>query len=194
MKQYKLNVKSRDGIGRGPARRLRNAGLIPGIIYGKGEPMPISIDAVEFRTLMRAKGSAAALVELAIEGGETKLSIIKDYQRNALSQKVVHIDILEVDPNAEMTTVVPVHTKGDAVGVLTENGTLEVVSSITVRCLPKNLPEYVEVDVSNLHAGESIHIDALPALEGVTFPANQNPTVAVCTAPEDAPAATEAAK
>lgn len=194
MKQYKLNVKSRDGLGRGPARRLRNAGLIPGIIYGKGENLPISIDAVEFRTLMRAKGSAAALVELAIEGGAVKLAIIKDYQRNALSQKVVHIDILEVDPNVEMTTVIPVRTKGEAVGVLTENGTLEVVSSITVRCLPKNLPEFIEVDVSELHAGSSIHIDALPAIEGVAFPANQNPTVAVCTAPEDAPAATAEAK
>lgn len=193
MKKYKLNVKSRDGIGRGPARRLRNAGWIPGIIYGKGENLPISIDAVEFRTLMRAKGDAAALVELAIEGGAEKLSIIKDYQRNALSQKVVHIDILEVDPNAEMTTVIPVHAVGDAVGVLTENGTLEVVSSITVRCLPKNLPERIEVDVSGLHIGHSIHISALPPIEGVTFPQNQNPTIAVCIAPEDAPAETEAA-
>ncbi len=185
MKKYKLNVKSRDGIGRGPARRLRNAGLIPGIIYGKGENLPISIDAVEFRTLMRAKGSSAALVELAIEGGAAKLSIIKDYQRNALSQKIVHIDILEVDPNVEMTTVIPVHAKGEAVGVLAENGTLEVVSSITVRCLPKNLPEFIEVDVSDLHAGHSIHISALPPIEGVTFPSNQNPTVAVCLAQEE---------
>lgn len=193
MKKYKLNVKSRDGIGRGPARRLRNAGWIPGIIYGKNENLPISIDAVEFRTLMRAKGSAAALVELAIEGGSEKLSIIKDYQRNALSQKVVHIDILEVDPNVEMTTVIPVHVKGDAVGVLAENGTLEVVSSITVRCLPKDLPEFIEVDVSDLHVGHSIHISALPEMPGVSFPHNQNPTIAVCIAPEDAPAETTAA-
>lgn len=193
MKKYKLNVKSRDGLGRGPARRLRNAGLIPGIIYGKGENLPISIDAVEFRTLMRAKGTSAALVELAIEGGEGKLSIIKDYQRNALSQKIVHIDILEVDPNAEMTTVIPVRTKGESIGVLTENGTLEVVSSITVRCLPKDLPEFIEVDVSDLHIGHSIHIGSLPALPGVSFPSNQNPTIAVCIAPEEAPAETEEA-
>jgi len=193
MKKYKLTVKSRDGLGRGPARRLRKAGLIPGIIYGKGENLPISIDAVEFRTLMRAKGTSAALVELAIEGGEGKLSIIKDYQRNALSQKVVHIDILEVDPNVEMTTVIPVRAKGDAVGVLTENGTLEVVSSITVRCLPKNLPEFIEVDVSDLHIGHSIHIGALPAIPGVSFPSNQNPTIAVCIAPEEVPAETESA-
>ena len=193
MKKYKLNVKSRDGIGRGPARRLRKAGWIPGIIYGKGENLPISIDAVEFRTLMRAKGSAAALVELAIEGGAEKLSIIKDYQRNALSQKIDHIDILEVDPNVEMTTVIPVRAKGEAVGVLTENGTLEVVSSITVRCLPRNLPEFIEVDVSDLHAGHSIHITALPESEGVASPQTQNPTVAVCVAPEEAPAETEEA-
>lgn len=193
MKKYKLNVKSRDGIGRGPVRRLRKAGFIPGIIYGRGENLPISIDAVEFRMLMRAKGSSAALVDLAIEGGAGKLSIIKDYQRNALTQKIVHVDIFEVDPNAEMTTEIPVHVKGEAVGVTTENGTLEVVPAITVRCLPKDLPEFIEVDVSGLHAGESIHIGSLPPIEGVKFPENQNPTIAVCLAAEEAPAETEAA-
>lgn len=193
MKKYKLNVKSRDGIGRGPSRRLRKAGFIPGIVYGHGENLPISIDAVEFRTLMRAKGSSAALVELAIEGKPGKLSIIKEYQRNVLTQKVSHIDIFEVDPNAEMTTEIPIHAKGEAVGVLTENGTLEVLPVITVRCLPKDLPEFIEVDVSGLHTGDSIHIDSLPRLPGVEFPPNQNPTIAVCLAEEEAPAETEEA-
>lgn len=184
MKQYKLNVKTRDGIGRGPARRLRAAGAIPGVIYGKNESKPVSIDAVEFRTMMRAKGESAALVEISIDETTTILSLIKDFQRNAVSQKIVHVDILEVDPNAQMTVTIPVRIKGDSVGVLTENGTLEAAHEITVRCLPKDLPECVEVDVTNLHAGQTIHIDALPEIPGVTFPSNQNSVVASCVAPE----------
>lgn len=184
MKQYKLNVKTRDGIGRGPARRLRAAGAIPGVIYGKNESKPVTLDAVEFRMMMRAKGTSAALVEITIDGANTILSVIKDFQRNAVSQKIVHVDILEVDPNVQMTATIPVRVKGDCVGVLTENGILEVAHEIIVRCLPKDLPECIEVDVTNLHAGNTIHIDALPAIPGVTFPSNQNSVVASCVAPE----------
>ena len=184
MKQYKLNVKTRDGIGRGPARRLRAAGAIPGVIYGKNESKPVTLDAVEFRMMMRAKGTSAALVEITIDGANTILSVIKDFQRNAVSQKIVHVDILEVDPNVQMTATIPVRVKGDCVGVLTENGILEVAHEIIVRCLPKDLPECIEVDVTNLHAGNTIHIDALPAISGVTFPSNQNSVVASCVAPE----------
>lgn len=184
MKQYKLNVKTRDGIGRGPARRLRAAGAIPGVIYGKNESKPVTIDAVEFRMMMRAKGDSAALVEISVDGASSILSVIKDFQRNAVSQKIVHVDILEVDPNAQMTATIPVRVKGDCVGVLTENGILEAAHEITVRCLPKDLPECVEVDVTNLHAGQTIHIDALPEIPGVTFPSNQNSVVASCIAPE----------
>ena len=193
MKKYKLNVKKRDGIGRGPARRLRAAGAIPGVIYGKSGSKPVAIDAVEFRMMMRAKGESAALVEIAVDGAETLLSLIKDFQRDAVSQKVVHVDILEVDPNVQMTATIPVHVKGEAIGVLQENATLEAVHEIIVRCLPKDLPEFIEVDVSGLHAGHTIHIDALPPIPGVTFPANQNTVVASCTVEkqeeEPAPAA-----
>lgn len=184
MKQYKLNVKTRDGIGRGPARRLRAAGAIPGVIYGKNESKPVTLDAVEFRMMMRAKGTSAALVEITIDGTNTILSVIKDFQRNAVSQKIVHVDILEVDPNAQMTATIPVRIKGDCVGVLTENGILETAHEIIIRCLPKDLPECIEVDVTDLHAGHTIHIDALPAIPGVTFPSNQNSVVASCVAPE----------
>ena len=193
MKKYKLNVKKRDGLGRGPARRLRAAGAIPGVIYGKSGSKPVAIDAVEFRMMMRAKGESAALVEIAVDGAETLLSLIKDFQRDAVSQKVVHVAIPAVDPNVQMTATIPVHIKGEAIGVLQENATLEAVHEIIVRCLPKDLPEFIEVDVSGLHAGHTIHIDALPPIPGVTFPANQNTVVASCTVEkqeeEPAPAA-----
>ncbi len=192
MKQLKLNVKQRPGTGRGPARRIRNAGQIPAIIYGSAGTNPVSVDSVEFRTLMRAKGSSAAIVELTLDNGTKALSLIKDFQRDAISQKIVHIDLLQVLADQEMTADVPVHITGEAHGVRLEGGTLDVVAyTVKVRCLPKNLPEFVTVDVTELKNGESIHIADLKKIEGVSFPGDQKRTVVVCTAPEEeeAPAA-----
>lgn len=189
MKQYTLNVKSRDGVGRGPSRRIRAAGAIPGVIYANNNSKPIIIDAVEFRTMMRAKGDNAALVEVTIDGEKKILSLVKDYQRNAVTQKIVHVDILEVAPDEVMTISIPVRSVGDCVGVLTENGVLEVVREIKIRCLPKDLPEAIVVNVANLHAGETIHITNLPEIPGVSFPKNQNTVVASCLAEDDDAAA-----
>ncbi|MDR3228666.1 MAG: 50S ribosomal protein L25 [Puniceicoccales bacterium] len=189
-KQLKLTVKNRDGIGRGPARRLRKSGLIPGIIYGvkdgKVATKSISVDAVELRTLMRAKGAEAVLVELALEDGSVALSLIRDYQRDPISLGIVHLDLQSVDPVVEMTALVPVRFSGEPVGVKIENGTLDIMlHEIAVRCLPKNLPGSITVDVSGLHVNESIHVGALPKIEGVTYPGNQARAVVVCTAPEE---------
>lgn len=196
MKQLKLNVKQRSGIGRGPARRIRNVGQIPAIIYGTAGTNPVSVDSVEFRTLMRAKGASAVVVELSLDNGTKALSLIKDFQRDAITQKIVHIDLLQVHADQEMTADVPVHIVGEAYGVRLEGGTLDVVAyTVKVRCLPKNLPEFVVVDVTELKNGQSIHIADLTKLEGVTFPGDQKRTVVVCTAPEEeeAPAETAAA-
>jgi large subunit ribosomal protein L25 len=185
MKQLTLNVKHRAGTGRGPARRLRNEGSIPAVIYGSEGTRPVSVDSIEFRTLMRAKGSSAVLVELTDDKGVKALSLIKDFQRNALSQKIVHIDLLQVDPAADMTVSIPLHVVGEAAGVRTEGGTLDVIAhEIKVRCLPKNLPEFITVDVTELKNGESIHVADVKKLEGVSFPGDQKRTLVVCTAPE----------
>ncbi|MDR2982191.1 MAG: 50S ribosomal protein L25 [Puniceicoccales bacterium] len=189
-KQLKLTVKNRDGIGRGPARRLRKSGLIPGIIYGNSGNKSISVDSVEFRTLMRAKGTAAALVELSLEDGSKTLSLIKDFQRDPISLAIVHLDLLSVDANTEMSAHVPIHFTGDPVGVRMENGALDIMlHEIPVRCLPKNLPEFITVDISELHVNAAIHVANLPKLEGVTYPGDQTRAVVVCTAQEEEKAA-----
>lgn len=190
MKQLKLNVKQRPGTGRGPARRLRNAGQIPAIIYGKAGTNPVTVDTVEFRTLMRAKGTSAAIVELTLDNGSKALSLIKDFQRDALTQKIVHIDLLQVNAGEEMTASVPVHITGEAHGVRLEGGTLDVIAhEIKVRCLPKDLPEFITIDVTELKNGESVHVANLKSVAGVTFPGDQKRTLVVCSAPEEEEAA-----
>ena len=136
MKQLTLKVTSRALHGRGPARRLRADGSIPAIIYGKSGNQSVSVAQEAFRDLMRAKGNAASLIDLDVDGKKL-LSLIKEFQRHPITQKFLHIDIMEIDPNSPMTAAIPVRAIGEAHGVKTDGGTLAIVSqTINVRCLP----------------------------------------------------------
>ena len=180
MKQLQLTVKTREGNGRGPSRRLRVAGAIPAVIYGKSGNRMITVDQVAFRLLMRAKGPAAALIELSVEGAGKMLTLIKEFQRHPITQKFLHIDLLEIDPNVPMTAPVPVRTIGEPVGVKIDGGTLALVSqTVTVRCLPKDLPEFLEVDVSHLKVNESIHVGEVKPPVGITFPGDLKRVIAI---------------
>ncbi len=200
MKQLSLSVTSRQNHGRGHSRRLRISGSIPAVIYGPAGIHSVSVNQEKFRDLMRTKGNAAALIELELDG-KKMLSIIKEFQRHPITQKFLHIDIQQIDPNAPMTAAIPVRVVGEAYGVKTEGGTLAVVSqTINVRCLPKNLPEFIEVDVAPLKVNQSIHVGEIKAPEGITFPGDPARVVVVCSemaeeeaAPEPAAAAATAA-
>jgi len=193
MKQLTLNVSSRALHGRGPARRLRVEGSIPAIIYGKSGNQSVAVKQEAFRDLMRAKGNAASLINLDVDG-KKMLSLIKEFQRHPITQKFLHIDIQEIDPNAPMSAAIPVRVVGEAYGVKTDGGTLAIVSqTVNVRCLPKDLPEFIEVDVTELKVNESIHVGALKAPAGITFPGDPARVVVVCSEMAEEEAAPEAA-
>ncbi|MEY2750617.1 MAG: ribosomal protein [Verrucomicrobiota bacterium] len=193
MKKFSLNVTSRQVHGRGPARRLRLEGAIPAIIYGKSGNQSVSVKQEDFRTLMRAKGTAAALIDLNVDG-KLMLSLIKESQRHPITQKFLHIDIMEIDPKSLMTAAIPVRAVGEAYGVKTEGGTLAIVSqTVNVRCLPENLPEFIEVDVTELKVNQSIHVGALKAPKGITFPGDPQRVVVVCSEMAEEEAAAEPA-
>jgi len=176
MKQFTLNVAPRTGVGRGPSRRVRQSGRVPAIVYGKiREPESVSVDTPELTRLLKAIAGSAAIIELKEPGATDRLSIIQEIQRDAMTDKILHVDLHEVSANEEMEIEVTVHSTGDCVGVRVENGILETVShSVRVRCLPKDLPAFIEVDVSNLHINHSLHLSELPALPGVKFIGNPN--------------------
>ena len=193
MKQLSLTVSNRQNLGRGHSRRMRNAGSIPAIIYGPAGNHSVSVEQEKFRDLMRAKGTAAALIELTLEG-KKMLSIIKEFQRHPITQKFLHIDIQQIDPNAPMSAAIPIRVVGEAHGVKTDGGTLAIVSqTVNVRCLPKDLPEFIEVDVTELKVNESIHVGALKAPAGITFPGDPARVVVVCSEMAAEEAAPEAA-
>lgn len=185
MKQFRLTIASRSGIGRGASRRVRHAGRIPAVLYGKlNPPQALSIDAPEFTRLMKTIAGSAAIIEIKEGENENRLSIIQEVQRDPISDRVLHVDLHEISANDELELDVTVHATGDCVGVRVENGILETVKhELRIRCLPKDLPSFIEIDVTNLHVDEAIHVRDIPAIPGVVFVDDPGQSVIACVEP-----------
>jgi len=195
MKLLKLPVQSRDKSGRGPARRLRASGQIPAVIYGKSGVRHLTVKEPEFRLLMRAVAGTTALVEISDQTGAATLSLLQEIQRDARTDHFVHIDLREVSANEPMRVGVPVRVTGESVGVKLESGIIEISRhEIFVKCLPKDLPDIITVDVTELHAGHSIHVSDLKPIPGITFIDRAEEVVVACVVPkvEEEPVAAEA--
>ena len=181
MKQIKLEVKSRDMLGRGPSRRLRVAGSIPAVLYGRSGCRHLAIDRTVFMVLWKQVSGIATLIEVYEDDRDAVWSIIKEVQRNPVTDAFLHIDFHEIERGKPMQASISVRLIGDSIGVKTEDGLLEMrAHDVEVRCLPRNLPEIIEIDVSGLHIGQSVHVSEIEVLEGVEFLDNPNKLIVAC--------------
>jgi large subunit ribosomal protein L25 len=181
---FSLSVSPREGTGRSASRRLRKQDRIPAILYGKHTaPITLSIEGPEFVRLVKSIGDNAALIELK-GTTEQALSILQEVQRDPMTDRYLHVDLHEVKADEKMEINVPVHMSGESTGVKNEAGVLEVAShTLRIRCLPKDLPSFVDVDVAELHVGQTIHIRELKPVEGVAFLGDKNQPVVSCVQP-----------
>jgi large subunit ribosomal protein L25 len=200
MKKYQLTVTSREGTGRSASRRLRKAEKIPAILYGKHtKPETLAVNSPEFTRLLKEIAGRAALIELKRDAGATALSFLQEIQRDPITDRYLHVDLQEVKENEKMVINVTVHSVGESTGVKNEGGILDVATHrLRIRCLPKDLPAFIEVDVTELKVGESIHVSELKPIAGVEFLDNPNQAVVLCVEPPAeevvaAPAAVEGA-
>lgn len=196
MSQYTLNTKARAQKGRSASRRLRKANCIPAILYGKHtKPQGIAVETPEFTRLLKAVDGRAVLVELSVEGrSEKALSFLQEVQRDPLTDRYLHIDFQEVKPDEKIELDVPVRSKGESIGVKTQNGVLEVLAhTLRIRCLPKDLPAIIEVDVTELEVGEVIKVSNLVAITGVEFLDHKGHPVISCVEPVEEVASSSAA-
>ena len=185
MKQLKLDVSLRDTTGTSANNRLRKSGKIPAVVYGISGNRNLLIKERDFRMLMRATSGAAALVEIAYDQGNRILSVIEDIQRNPYTDRFIHVDFHEVSPDEKMHATLPVRVAGEAYGVRNENGVLSVaIHSVDVRCLPKDLPEFITVDVTELKVGESVHVEELDKIPGVDFLEDAEVVIVACSIPD----------
>ena len=181
MKQYKLNVTGRTDTGSGASRRLRAAGQIPAIIYGPSGNKNLTIAEKDFSNLSKQIGDSTALIEIIEDNGTGMWTIIQDIQRDAVTDKTRHIDFLEISRGKPMTATVSVHLVGEAIGHKVEGGFVEFqMHEVQIRCLPRDLPEFITLDITELQVGQGIHVGGLPELEGVTYLTDKNLTVVAC--------------
>jgi large subunit ribosomal protein L25 len=201
MKSVPLTAYSRTLSRRAGAKKLREAGRIPAVIYGRQtQPQNLEVDRKSLEDLIHHSASENMLVDLTVEkdAKPKRLALVQEVQHHALNGKVLHIDFHEVSESEKVTVMVPVESTGEAVGVKTGGGVLEhVLFKLKVRCLPKDLPEALIVDVSHLEIGKAIHIGDIKPPPGVEILGDKHISVLSVAAPvteaEEAAAAEAAA-
>ncbi len=167
MEQKTLTGYVRKELRKGPSRRLRREGKIPAIIYGHETPKTISVDQREFHTKFKNISSNTILT---LKVGKKKYEVlVKGYQEDIIMDAITHIDFFELERGKFLKTKVPVHIEGSSKGVR-EGGILEQrIYELEIECMPKDIPEFIIVNIDNLEIGDSIHVGALEALSGVKF-------------------------
>jgi len=187
MKSVPLKAFPRTQKRRGPVKQLRTNGRVPATIYGRqSAPQNLEVSAREISDLIHHHVSENLLVDLSIENDARakRLALVQEVQHHPIDGKVLHVDFHEVAENEKVTVQVPVETTGEAAGVKNNGGVLEhVLFKLKVRCLPKDLPEQILIDVSALEIGKSIHIGEVKAPEGVEIMGDKKTTVVSVAAP-----------
>jgi len=200
MKSVPLNAFPRVQKRRGGVKKLRSAGRIPAVIYGRqAQPQNLELTGKEIEELIHHSVSENMLVDLAVQDDSRpkRLALVQEVQHHPLSGKVLHVDLHEVAENEKVTIMVPVETVGEAAGVKTGGGVLEhVLFKIKARALPKDLPEQIIVDVSHLELGRAVHLGEIKAPPGVEILGDKDVPVIACAVPrteEEEAAAAEVA-
>lgn len=167
-----ITARSRDGRGKGAARQTRRDGRIPGVLYGHGEDsVPLSVDAHELQKLVHAISIENTIVDLDLGSGEPYKVLIRELQRHPFRDEFVHIDFFHVAMDEKIQVEVPIVLVGTPTGVKNKGGVLDhQLRELEVFCLPGSIPEKIELDVSDLDIGDSIHVSdiQLPDVEILT--------------------------
>lgn len=165
----KVIAYSRAEIGTGASRRLRAAGMAPGIVYGgNSEPVNIKLDHNALFYALKREAFHSSILDLEIDGKAEKV-LLRDFQIHAYKPVVLHVDFQRVDPNQKITVKVPLHFTNEETSLAAKTGVVHhAVTELEISCLPANLPSFIEVDLGNLDVGQSIHLADLKLPEGVS--------------------------
>ncbi len=187
MAQLELITQVRTEIGGGRPRRLRRLGWIPAILYGGGDdPVSLALDR-EYLNKTVGRLHENQIVSLGIEKDGKKISkptIVKAIQVDYLAGGIIHVDFHQIALDVELTAMVPVGITGEPIGVTRDGGILEhIMREIEIRCLPADLPETIELDISALGVGDTFHVGDVPSLEGIEVLTDPDLSILTIAAP-----------
>jgi large subunit ribosomal protein L25 len=185
MATAQLSASTRDTVGKGAARTLRSAGQIPAVIYGHArEPQSLAIPARELEKLLERVSAESTVIELNLTGGVAR-TLIREIQRHPYKKQILHVDFQELVAGEKVSVNVPIVLTGTPEGVRVSGGILsQVMSELSIRVDPVNIPRRVEADVTNVAIGHSLHVSDLKVPEGVEVLDEADATVAVVSAPK----------
>jgi len=187
LEQFELNATVRKTTGNSPARQLRSGGELPAILYGpQTEPVLLTVNAKEFELILKKGNIGSIILSLVIQNGKkvTKPAMIKELQSHPVSGSFIHIDFYEIDMKRKINVMIPVVTKGDAKGV-EAGGLLQIIRrEIEVLCMPGDIPDAFEIDITDMDIGDSVHVDEIPLGDNVELPSDVNFTVVTVLSPK----------
>jgi large subunit ribosomal protein L25 len=188
---YQVGADSRHDQGKGASRRLRRAGKVPAVLYGgEGGPRSITLDHQQLLTLIDKEKFYSSIISVNVDS-QSQAAIIRDVQMHPARNAVVHVDLQRVVENEKLRIHLPIHFKGEAVapGVKTQGGVVShLMQDVEVSCLPADLPEFLELDLSGMNLNESLSLADIKLPPGVTIPelAHRNPPVVSVHSPRAA--------
>jgi large subunit ribosomal protein L25 len=187
LEQIDLKAHIRKTVGNGPARLMRREGKIPAVLYGpKTEPVLLTIDTKDFEQILKQASVGSVLLNLQIQNGKTssRSAMIKELQTHPVTGKFLHVDFYEIDMQRKINAMIPVIVTGQATGVEV-GGILQLVRrELEVFCLPSAIPEAIEVDITELDIGDSIHVQEIQLPSDVELPEDVDFTVVTVLAPK----------
>jgi large subunit ribosomal protein L25 len=197
MATAELKAKLREETGKGVARRIRQGGNVPGVLYGEGhDPVVLEVNFKDFYHVTHTRAGSNVILDLKIDGanrGECK-AIIREIQYHPVRRDVLHIDFQEISMSKEVHVNIPVKVIGEALGVRTKGGVLEVLHrEVEVRCLPADIPENLPIEITDLDVGDSVQVKDLTFSDGeiIDEPETTVITIVAPTVIEEKPTAEE---
>jgi large subunit ribosomal protein L25 len=184
MASAQLSATPRDGTGKGAARSLRASGRIPGIIYGHGrEPQALAIDTRELEKLLSKISAESTVIELTLDGKSAQ-TLIREIQRHPFKRQILHVDFQELVAGEKIIVRLPIVLSGVPDGVRQDGGVLDqTLRELEVEVDPANIPSHIEIDVTPLKIGDSIHVRDVKLPEGVEVVTELDSSVCVVSAP-----------
>ena len=167
--RVKLVASQRTTLGSAESRRLRRQGLVPGVLYGRAEPVAIAVAERDLRAALTTRAGTHAVLDVTVDGGSPHSAILKDFQVSTVRGKLTHVDLQEVRLDQPIQTAVAVQLTGEPAGAK-EGGVLsQVATEVNVEALPLEIPEHLDVDVSELGVGGTLRLAELTVPDGVTI-------------------------
>ena len=183
-----LNIKAekRDSVGKAHSRRLRRQGHLPAVLYGPNvTSTSLVLSKKDIFNILKSESGENTLFRIKLDSKNLDV-MIKDYQQDVVTDELLHVDLIEIAMDKFLEVTIPLVLVGEAVGVKSEGGFMDFVTrEVEVECLPKDIPEEIEVDVSELHMHESVKVEELSMPEGVKILSDPQLVVAMVHAPEE---------